>query len=180
VVGSLVGTRLLKVLPIPVLRWGFIALLVVIAVRMFLVVPDRAADIEFSLAIGIGLVVSGIVMGILAGMFGIGGGVLIVPILIAIFGVSDLVAKGTSLLAMIPISITGSVANIRNRLLRPLDGLVIGGAALLASFGGAAVAFVTPPTVSSLVFGLFVIATAIQLTVRALRQRRVAKQGDAT
>jgi uncharacterized membrane protein YfcA len=180
VVGSLIGTRLLKVLPIAILRWGFIALLVVIAVRMFLVVPDRAADIEFSVAIGVGLVVSGVVMGILAGMFGIGGGVLIVPILIAIFGVSDLVAKGTSLLAMIPISITGSIANVRNRLLRPLDGLVIGVAALLSSFGGAAVAFVMPPSLSALLFGLFVTATAIQLTFRAIRQHRAAKQGDAT
>lgn len=180
VAGSLIGTRLLKVLPIAILRWGFIALLVVIAVRMFLVVPDRAADIEFSIAIGVGLVVSGLVMGILAGMFGIGGGVLIVPILIAIFGVSDLVAKGTSLLAMIPISITGSVANIRNKLLQPLDGLVIGAAALLASFGGAAVAFIMPPWLSSLIFGLFVTATAIQLTLRAIRQQRAAKDGDAT
>jgi len=180
VIGSLIGTRLLKVLPIPILRWGFIALLVVIAVRMFLVVPDRAADIEFSVAIAIGLVFSGLVMGILAGMFGIGGGVLIVPILIAIFGVSDLVAKGTSLLAMIPISITGSIANIRNDLLRPLDGLVIGAAALLASFGGAAVAFIMPPSVSSLLFGIFVAATAIQLTYRAITQHRAAKQGDAT
>jgi uncharacterized membrane protein YfcA len=180
VVGSLIGTRLLKVLPIAILRWGFIALLVVIAVRMFLVVPDRAADIEFSVAIAIGLVFSGLVMGILAGMFGIGGGVLIVPILIAIFGVSDLVAKGTSLLAMIPISITGSIANIRNKLLRPLDGLVTGAAALLASFGGAAVAFVMPPAVSSLLFGIFVAATAIQLTYRAIKQQRAAKQGDAT
>lgn len=179
VAGSLIGTRLLKVLPIPALRWGFIALLVVIAVRMFLVVPDRGAEIEFSAAIGVGLVVSGLVMGILAGMFGIGGGVLIVPILVALFGVSDLVAKGTSLLAMIPISITGSIANVRNQLLRPLDGVVIGGAAVLASFGGAAVAFIMPPWLSSLIFGLFVAATAIQLTVRAIRQHRAAKQADA-
>jgi uncharacterized protein len=172
VVGTLIGTRLLKVLPIAILRWGFIALLVVIAVRMFLVVPDRGADIEFSLPIAIGLVVSGLVMGVLAGMFGIGGGVLIVPILIAIFGVSDLVAKGTSLLAMIPISIAGSIANVRNQLVRPLDGLVIGAAALLASFGGAAIAFVMPPWLSSLIFGVFVAATAIQLSYRAVKQHR--------
>lgn len=180
VVGSLIGTRLLRVLPIAILRWGFIALLMLIAARMFLVVPDRAADIEYSFAIGLGLVVSGLVMGILAGMFGIGGGVLIVPILVAIFGVSDLVAKGTSLLAMIPISIAGSISNIRSRLVRPLDGLVIGVAALLASLGGAAIAFIMPPWLSSLIFGLFVAATAIQLIFRAIRQQRAANHGDAT
>jgi len=180
VVGTLIGTRLLKVLPIAILRWGFIALLVLIAVRMLLVVPDRGADIAFSIPLAIGLVVSGIVMGILAGMFGIGGGVLIVPLLVAVFGASDLIAKGTSLLAMVPISIVGSIANVRNRFVRPLDGLVIGGTALLASLGGAAIAFVMPAWLSALLFGLFVAATAIQLTIRAINQHRAARSGDAT
>jgi len=132
VVGSLIGTRLLKVLPIAALRWGFIALLVLVAVRMFLVVPDRSEGIDIQVASAIGLIAAGLVVGILAGMFGIGGGVLIVPVLIAVFGASDLVAKGTSLLAMIPISVSGSIANVRNQLVRPLDGAVIGVAALLA------------------------------------------------
>ncbi len=144
VAGSLIGTRLLKVLPIVYLRWGFIALLVVIAVRMLLIVPDRSEGIELGVATMIGLVVAGVVMGILAGMFGIGGGVLIVPVLIAVFGASDLVAKGTSLLAMIPISITGSIANVRNGMLNLVDGAIIGAAALLASLGGAAIAFIMP------------------------------------
>jgi uncharacterized membrane protein YfcA len=180
VAGTLVGTRLLKVLPIAVLRWGFIALLVVIALRMLLIVPDRGGDIEFGVATAIGLVASGVVMGVLAGMFGIGGGVLIVPLLVAVFGASDLLAKGTSLLAMIPISIAGSIANVRNTLVRPLDGFVIGGTALLASLGGAALAFIMPPWLSSLLFGIFVAATAIQLTIRAVSQHRAARSGDAT
>lgn len=180
VVGTLLGTRLLKVLPIVALRWGFIALLVIIAVRMLIVVPDRGEGLEITTPVIIGLVASGLVMGVLAGMFGIGGGVLIVPILVALFGVSDLLAKGTSLLAMIPVSIAGSIANIRYRLLRPLDGVVIGAAALVASFGGAQIAFILPPWLSALIFGVFVLATAIQLTVRAIRQHRAARNGDAT
>lgn len=180
VVGSLIGTRLLKVLPIAALRWGFIALLVLIAARMLLVVPDRGDGLELTVGVAIGLVASGVVMGVLAGMFGIGGGVLIVPLLMTLFSASDLVAKGTSLLAMIPISLTGSVANIRYRLMRPLDGVVIGVAALVASFGGAQLAFLMPPWLSSLIFGVFVFATAVQLTIRAIRQHRAARDGDAT
>jgi len=171
VAGTLVGTRLLTSLPIGVLRWGFIALLVLIAIRMFLVVPDRGQGIELGLPVVIALVASGIVLGILAGMFGIGGGVLLVPLLVAVFGASDLVAKGTSLLAMIPIAVSGSIANVRSGLLRLVDGLVIGVAAVLASFGGAAVAFVMSPRVSSLVFGILVLAIALQLTIRAVRSR---------
>lgn len=175
VVGSLIGTRLLKVLPILYLRWGFIALLVAIAVRMLLVVPDRSEGIEIAAATIVGLVVSGVVMGILAGLFGIGGGVLIVPLLIAVFGASDLVAKGTSLLAMIPISIAGSIANLRNRLLNVFDGVVLGVAGLLGSFAGAAIAFAMPEWLSGLIFGLFVAAMAIQLSMRAIKAQRLAK-----
>ena len=69
---------------------------------------------------------SGVVMGIAAGMFGVGGGVLAVPVLIAFFGVGDLVAKGTSLIAMIPTAATGTIANTRAGLVRLGDGLIVG------------------------------------------------------
>lgn len=172
IVGSLIGARLLRVLPIAILRWGFIALLVLIAIRMFLAVPSRDGVFEMSPLTGVLLVVAGLGMGIAAGLFGIGGGVLIVPIFVALFGVSDLLAKGTSLLAMIPTSISGSVANIRAGLVRPLDGLVIGSIAVVSSFGGAMLALLMPPVLSTILFGIFVAATAIQLTLRAIRQQR--------
>jgi 4-hydroxybenzoate polyprenyltransferase len=63
---------------------------------------------------------------------------------------------------------------------RPLDGFVIGGTALVASLGGAAIAFVMPPWLSALLFGIFVAATAIQLTIRAINQHRAARSGDPT
>ena len=156
IVGSLIGARLLRILPIALLRWGFIVLLVVIAIRMFLAVPDRGGDFGFDAGTIAALVVTGLFMGIAAGLFGVGGGVIIVPVFIALFGVSDLVAKGTSLLAMIPTSVSGTVANLRAGMLRPLDGLVIGSAAIVASFGGAMLALVMPPLLSSILFGIFV------------------------
>jgi uncharacterized membrane protein YfcA len=180
IVGSLIGARLLRILPIVWLRWGFIALLVVIAVRMFLLVPARGADFELTPSVVVALVVTGLFMGIAAGLFGVGGGVLIVPIFVALFGVSDLLAKGTSLLAMIPTSVSGSIANIRGKLLRPLDGLVIGAAAVVASFGGAMLALIMPPALSAILFGIFVAATAIQLAIRAIRLQRPRKKPPQT
>src|SRR4029079_7021899 len=41
VVGAYFGTRLLRRLPLGLLRWLFVALLVVVAIRMLLVVPPR-------------------------------------------------------------------------------------------------------------------------------------------
>lgn len=175
IVGSLIGARLLRILPIVWLRWGFIALLVVIAVRMFLTVPARDADFELGVGTVVALVVTGLFMGIAAGLFGVGGGVIIVPIFIALFGVSDLLAKGTSLLAMIPTSVSGTIANARARMLRPLDGVVIGAAAVVASFGGAMIALVMHPVLSTILFGIFVSVTAIQLAIRAVRQQRAGR-----
>jgi uncharacterized membrane protein YfcA len=65
-------------------------------------------------------------------------------------------------------------------MVRLLDGAVIGVAALLSSFGGAVIAFMMPAWLSSLLFGLFVAATAIQLIWRAIKAHRAAKSGDAT
>lgn len=174
--GSLIGTRLLKVLPLVWLRWGFILLLLGIAVRMFLAVPVRGEGIEYGWLVGAGLVVLGVAMGVAAGLFGIGGGVIAVPVLIALFGTSDLIAKGTSLLAMIPTALTGTVANARNQLVRLSDGVTIGVAAAVAAVGGSAIAFILPPRLSSILFGCFIVLIAGQLTWRAIRLQRPSRR----
>lgn len=170
--GSLIGTRLLRSLPLGWLRWLFIALLVLVAVRLFFELPSRESDLVYSPAAVIGLVLVGVVMGIASGLFGIGGGIILVPVLISFFGFGDLVAKGTSLLAMIPTSVTGSVANLRARLVRLSDGVIVGVAAVAASFGGVALAVLLPPRAATITFGVFVLLIAVQLAVRALRARR--------
>jgi uncharacterized membrane protein YfcA len=43
---------------------------------------------------------------------------------------------------------------------------------VLASIGGVALAFLLPPRVSAIVFGVFMLLIAIQLAVRAIRARR--------
>ena len=49
-----------------------------------------------------GLLLLGLAAGVLAGMFGIGGGLVIVPALIIVFKMKELDALGTSLAALIP------------------------------------------------------------------------------
>lgn len=171
ILGSLVGTKLLRTLPLGWLRWLFILFLVGIAIRLFFEVPSRGADLVISPWTAVALVGIGIAMGIASGLFGIGGGVLIVPILVAVFGVGDLLAKGTSLLAMIPTALTGSIANARAGLVRVADGVIAGVAATAASFGGVAIAFLLPPRPAVVLFAVFVLVVATELAVRALRRR---------
>jgi uncharacterized membrane protein YfcA len=173
--GSLIGTKLLRTLPLGWLRWLFIAFLVLVAIRMFFEVPARGADLELTPWTIAALVVLGVVMGIAAGMFGVGGGVLAVPVLIAFFGVSDLVAKGTSLIAMIPTAAAGTVANTRAGLVRLGDGLIVGASAVAASFGGVALAFLLPPRLSAVLFGILMLGVAVELAQRAIRAARAGR-----
>ena len=47
-------------------------------------------------------VILGVVAGILSGMLGIGGGIVLIPALVFIFGLTQLQAQGTTLALMIP------------------------------------------------------------------------------
>ncbi|HWH27240.1 MAG TPA: sulfite exporter TauE/SafE family protein [Pseudolysinimonas sp.] len=173
--GALIGTKLLRTLPLGWLRWMFIILLLAVAVRLLFEVPERGTHIEVTLGVGLALLGLGLVMGIASGLFGIGGGIIMVPVLVGLFGASDLVAKGTSLLAIIPTAVTGSVSNWRAGLVRVRDGLVMGIAATVAAVGGVAVAFVMPPQVAAVLFAVLIAAAVGQLVWRDLRGRRAVR-----
>lgn len=172
VVGSLIGARLLRALPIGWLRWLFVALLILVAIRLFFEVPARGSGVEHTGGAIAGLVALGLVMGVASGLFGIGGGVVVVPVLVALFGTSDLLAKGTSLLAIVPASVTGTIANARVRLVSLPDALLVGVSAALASFVGSALAFLLPAQLSTILFAVLIFAVVAQMAYRAVRRQK--------
>lgn len=170
--GAPLGAWLLRRLPLAWLRWMLIIGMLAAAVYLVVVEPSRGATLSLSLAVVLSLFVLGLVMGVLAGLFGIGGGVVAVPVLIAVFGMGDLVAKGTSLIAMVPAAVLGSLTNRVNQLVRVRDGLMVGLTAVAGSVGGVALAFLIPPALSGLLFGLLLVGAAVQLIVRTLKGRQ--------
>lgn len=177
IIGSWLGALLLRRLPLGWLRWLFIALLVAVAVRMLLVVPERAAtQVDLDALTILGMVGLGLVIGIASGLFGVGGGLVMVPAFIVFFGMSDLVAKGTSLAVMIPTAISGTVTNARGGVVDLRAGVIAGVAATAASFGGVALAHVFSPEWSTWLFAALVVIAAAQLTVRAVRLQKTEKK----
>ena len=173
VVGAWLGARLLKRLPLGWLRWMFIALLVAVAIRMLFVVPERGDGfVELSGWTIVALVALGLVVGVASGLFGIGGGLVMVPVFIALFGMSDLVAKGTSLAVMIPTAVSGTITNFRGGIVDLRAGLIAGIAATIASFGGVWIAHLLSPEWATWLFAALVVIAAIQLAVRAVRAQR--------
>lgn len=177
IVGSVLGANLLDRLPLRVLGWMFIVLLVVVALRMALIEPVRGDPLAFSVPVALAYLGIGLVMGFASGLFGIGGGVIAVPALVGLLGISDLVAKGTSLLVILPTSVAGSITNYRNRRVDVRTGLIVGVAASAASIAGAFISLAMPPRPSSILFAVLLLAIAVRLGVIALRDRRSA-EGD--
>lgn len=176
IVGAVLGSMLLRRIPLVWLRWMFIVLILVVAVRMLLVVPVRGEQVEFSGLISLGYLGLGLVMGIASGLFGIGGGIIAVPSLVAIFGFSDLVAKGTSLLVMLPTSVAGTLTNIRGKTVDAKAGLVVGIAATAAAVPGVAIALLLSPRLSGILFAALLFLVAVQLTIKAIRIQRTARR----
>lgn len=171
VVGSLLGTWMLHRIRQRLLRWMFVVFLLVVAVRMFFYVPDRDIDLQIDPWIALALVGIGVVVGILSGLLGVGGGVVVVPTLMILFGVSDLIAKGTSLLMMIPTTLVGTIANARRGHVDLRAAAIVGVLAVIAVVGGSLLAVVLPPLLGSILFALLLVYSALQLAWNALRSR---------
>lgn len=121
------------------------------------------------------LIVVGFAVGFLAGLVGIGGGVLIVPFLYFFYahaawsGVSmpgslhATVAHATSLFIIIPTAIAGTATYARNGLVHWRTVLPVAAVSMLSAAVAATLATRLPPEVLKFAFGMFLIVTGIQL-----------------
>lgn len=171
VIGAQVGTWLLPRVPVRVLQFGFAAFLGAVIVSLFLVIPSRGESFELSVLAVVGLVVLGLITGVLSGLLGVGGGIVVVPALMLFFGTSDLIARGTSLLMMIPTALSGTVGNVRRKNVRGVGAILIGGSASMTTALGAWITKSIDPVSANVVFAVFLFFIAIQLIVRAIRGR---------
>lgn len=176
-VGGQIGSWLLARLPELVLRWIFVAFLAFVVINQAGFVPSRSQRIVMTVTTGICLVLLGVVIGTLAGLLGIGGGALAVPALSMLFGASDLIARGTSLLAMFPNSITTSAANLKRKLAHVKTALIIGvTAAVTAPLGTWAAGAVTP-RVGSVLFACYLCVLLVRSVFVAVKATREVRAG---
>lgn len=177
-IGGQIGSWLLSRLPELALRWIFVAFLVFVVIDQVSFVPSRDHQIAMSVTTGIGLALLGVVIGTLAGLLGIGGGALAVPSLSMLFGASDLVARGTSLLAMFPNSITTSAANLKRNLVHVKAALIIGLVAAVTAPLGTWIAGEVSPRVGAIMFACYLcvlLVRSVFVAVKATRAARVAR-----
>lgn len=113
----------------------------------------------------------GLTAGVLAGMFGVGGGILFVPTLV-LLGLGQLEAQATSLLAILPTVAAGAWNQRRYGHLRARAAVVVGVASIVGVEVGARVATSLPESALRRLFAVLLFAVAVQLVWRTVRRER--------
>jgi uncharacterized membrane protein YfcA len=111
----------------------------------------------------------GLAAGVVAGLFGVGGGILFVPTLLAL-GLGQLDAEATSLAAILPTVAAGAWNQHRYGNVRWRSAAVLGVASIAGVAGGAAVAESLPEDVLRRLFAILMLGIAAQLAWRARAQ----------
>ena len=117
-------------------------------------------------------IVGGFGAGFLSGTIGIGGGLLFVPTMTVGLRLSQAVAQGTSLLAIIPTAIVGGFTHIRSGNVLREPALLMGGGGVVGAIIGALVAVEVPGPLLARIWGAFLVFSAYRLAVQAARQAR--------
>jgi len=107
--------------------------------------------------------------GILAGLFGVGGGIVFVPTLTLVLGLTQLHAEASSLLAILPTSIVGTWRQRRYGNVDLRLAAIIGLGAIVGVQIGVVVAEALPGAVLRRLFAVLVLASAAQIAWRARR-----------
>lgn len=123
------------------------------------------------------LVLSGVAAGTFGALLGLGGGILIVPLLTLVFGVSLTGAIGTSLVCVIATSTGAAAVNVRAGRADVRLAVTLGAASVIGAAMGAILAGLLPERVIAGLFALLLVYTAASL-LRDLR-RPQPPVGDA-
>jgi hypothetical protein len=114
-------------------------------------------------------VLLGFAAGVLSGMFGVGGGILLVPTLALVLGLAQLEAQATSLAAMIPVVAVGAWRQSRYGNVSWSAALFVGLASGIGVGGGAVLAAALPDDVLRKLFAGLLVVIAARLAWSAWR-----------
>lgn len=164
--GVMTGAAVARRTPAHRLRLWFGLAILAAAARLLIAPPSGVGGVPWpsgwNALLGFGV-------GAFAGLLGVGGGTVLVPVLVLGQGLSQHTAQGVSLALIVPIGLVGAVSYARNGFSRTrlLPALLIGGA--VGAWFGATLAHQLKGPVLSRLFALFLIAAAIHMIAGSRR-----------
>jgi uncharacterized membrane protein YfcA len=157
--GAVLGTALLSVIPKRPLTIIFIVMVLATALRLF-VAPSTSGRGDLTLLMAVALVVIGVVTGTVAGLLGVGGGVIMVPAMVVGLGMVPVLAKGTSVAVIVPTATMGTVRNRRNANVDLRVAAVVGLAGVVSAVAGGLAADRIGDEVSNVMFAVLLLVVA--------------------
>jgi len=170
-VGAVIGGCIVQHIKSTALRRMFCMLLIATAVRMIYdaiaarhcVMPN---PVHFSPHTALLAAGTGVLTGLVSSILGVGGGVVMVPMLTLLLGFGQTLAQGTSLAAMLPIAVTGM---LKHRALGNVDGRAaawMGSGAAVGASAGSHFANVMQGCHLKLIFGVFLAVMAVLMAAK--------------
>ena len=110
------------------------------------------------------LIVIGLLAGILSGLVGVGGGIIMIPLLIILLGLTQHQAQGTALFAMLPpIGILAAINYYKQGFVKWEFAAVIAFTFVIGGYFGSKLSLSLPPQTVRRVFGVIMLLGAIKL-----------------
>ena len=172
VAGAVIGTHILHKLPHDALAIAFIVVLVATAVRLILDHSEASGRAALSVIGAIVLVAVGVVTGILAGLLGVGGGIVMVPAMVVGFGLPAALAKGTSLAVIIPTSLMGTWRNRKKRNADLRTAMIVGVTGIASAFIAGKISVGMSESLSNVLFSILLVVVAVRMVVQLIGERR--------
>jgi uncharacterized membrane protein YfcA len=174
VVGSTVGAHLMNRLSPTALRYVFGVVMVVAGLRMVFGGEPGIGESPQPLVGALIGVAIGLVAGVASGIAGIGGGVIMVPAMVFLLGLTQHAAEGTSLLAILFTAVAGTRVNLKNERIDLRQATVIGLGGIIFAQVGASLALALSGEVLTKIFGVFVTLAGIRMVMKGYQGRPAA------
>ena len=174
IAGAVVGTTLLHIIPKNVLIIIFVITVLATATRLA-ISTDSTGRSDLTVAMALLLIVVGLLTGTLAGLLGIGGGVIMVPAMVVILGMVPVVAKGTSVAVIVPTAIMGTIRNRKKANADIRVAAVVGGFGAISAIVGGTISDRMSDHLSNIMFALLLVFVAITQLL-SLRSKPAVEQ----
>lgn len=177
VIGAALGAKIACLLSARKLRRYFGLLLVFIGIRMLYdvvaayagthaVTAHVAVASPVSSGGGFVVVLVGVATGILSGLLGVGGGIIMIPAMVLLLGMSQKMAQGISLAVIIPVSVSGAVIHARHGNVNFGVGIPLAIGGVLGGIVGANAALNASPMILRGAFGVLMLILGIASLIR--------------
>lgn len=182
IVGAWFGAAVMHRLSARTLRRAFGVLIVIVSAELLIgITPSEDGWIVLGgIAAVAGYVVVGAIAGGLSALMGVGGGVILVPAMVLLFGFGQHIAQGTSLLIIIPTAIVGAIRHSRHGYTQWRLGLVLGLGGILGASAGAAIALQLDGDLLQRLFGVFLLITGVRLLLGTPTRRPEPESVEVT